>query len=98
MPDCWLEVSLHPKGPATSQLDQGFPWFFSVLEQWLSWFPNSTLQRMFHMHTLPMVTPKFRLNVTLPMLDQISPFQRDIQINSGHTKKNAGSTSLLHTS
>jgi hypothetical protein len=28
MPDCWLEVSLHPEGPATGQLDQdgGIPW------------------------------------------------------------------------
>jgi hypothetical protein len=30
MSDCWLEVSLHPEGPATCQLDQGFPWFFLV--------------------------------------------------------------------
>jgi hypothetical protein len=43
MPDCWLEVSLHPEGPATGQLDQGFPWFSLVLEQMLSWYPNSTL-------------------------------------------------------
>jgi hypothetical protein len=33
--DCWLEVSLHPEGPAT-----GFPWFSSVLEQMLSWYPE----------------------------------------------------------
>jgi hypothetical protein len=25
MPDCWLEVSTHPEGPATGQLDQSFP-------------------------------------------------------------------------
>jgi hypothetical protein len=25
-PVCWLEVSLHPEGPATGQLDHGFPW------------------------------------------------------------------------
>jgi hypothetical protein len=25
MPDYWLEVSLHPEGTATGQLDQGFP-------------------------------------------------------------------------
>jgi hypothetical protein len=24
VPDCWLEVNLHPEGPATDQLDQGF--------------------------------------------------------------------------
>jgi hypothetical protein len=24
MPDCWLEVSLHPEDLATGQLDQGF--------------------------------------------------------------------------
>jgi hypothetical protein len=36
IPDCWLEVSLHPEGPATGQLDQGFPWFSLVPEQMLS--------------------------------------------------------------
>jgi hypothetical protein len=25
MPDCWLEVSLHPEGCVAGQLDQGFP-------------------------------------------------------------------------
>jgi hypothetical protein len=30
MPDCSLEVSLHPEGPVTVQLDQGFPWFSLV--------------------------------------------------------------------
>jgi hypothetical protein len=49
MPDCWLEVSLHPEGPATGQLDQGFPWFSLVSEQMLSWYPNSTLHCMLHM-------------------------------------------------
>jgi hypothetical protein len=24
MPDCWLEVSLHPEGPVIGQLEQGF--------------------------------------------------------------------------
>jgi hypothetical protein len=35
MPVCWLEVSLHPEGPATGQLDQGFSWFSLVPEQML---------------------------------------------------------------
>jgi hypothetical protein len=33
---------LHPEGPETSQLDQGFPWFSLIPEQMLSWYPNST--------------------------------------------------------
>jgi hypothetical protein len=28
MPDCWLEVNLHPEGLATGQFDQGFPWLY----------------------------------------------------------------------
>jgi hypothetical protein len=40
---CWLEVSLHPEGPATGQLDQDSPWFSLVPKQMLSWYPNSTL-------------------------------------------------------
>jgi hypothetical protein len=42
MPDCW-------GCPATGQLDQGFPWFSSVLEQILRWYPNSTLHCLLHM-------------------------------------------------
>jgi hypothetical protein len=38
---CWLEVSLHPEGPAAGQLHHGFPWFPLISEQMLSWFPNS---------------------------------------------------------
>jgi hypothetical protein len=30
--DCWLEVTFHPEGPATGQLDQDFPWFSLVPE------------------------------------------------------------------
>jgi hypothetical protein len=49
MPEFWLEVSLHSEGPATSQLDQCFPWFSLVPEQMLSWYPNSTLHCMLPM-------------------------------------------------
>jgi hypothetical protein len=34
---------LHSEGPATGQIDQGFPWFSLAPEQMLSWYPNSTL-------------------------------------------------------
>jgi hypothetical protein len=42
MPDCWLEVGLHPEGPATSQLDLGFPWFYLGLRA------NAELVPKFH--------------------------------------------------
>jgi hypothetical protein len=48
-PDYWLEVSLHPEGPATGQLNQGFPWFSLVPQQMLSWYQNSTLHSVPHM-------------------------------------------------
>jgi hypothetical protein len=51
--------SLHYEGPASGQLDQGFPWFSSIPEQMLSWYPNSTLH---FTHMSPKVSPKFRLN------------------------------------
>jgi hypothetical protein len=40
---CWLKVSLHPEGPATGQLDEGFPWFSLVTEQMLGWYQHSTM-------------------------------------------------------
>jgi hypothetical protein len=49
MPNCWLEVSLHPEGPVTDQLAQGIPWISLVPEQMLSWYSNSTLHCMLNM-------------------------------------------------
>jgi hypothetical protein len=93
MPDCWLEVSLHLEGPATGQLDQGFPWFSSLLEQMLSWYPNSTLLWSLHIQhsqcwcwcyikvSSYCSPPTLVQNFTL-----MQPFQRDIKINSHHTQ------------
>jgi hypothetical protein len=72
MPYCLLEVSLHPEGPATGQLDQGFPWFFSILEQILSWYPEFHVALRASHAALPLVTSKFRPNVALPMSVQFS--------------------------
>jgi hypothetical protein len=35
MPDCWLEVSLRPEGPATVKLDRGFQLFSSILQHFM---------------------------------------------------------------
>jgi hypothetical protein len=69
MPDCWLEVSLHPEGPATDQLDQGFPWFSSMLEQMLSWYTNSHFAVQASHAALPFGNIKI---LPLAMLDHIS--------------------------
>jgi hypothetical protein len=63
MPDCWFEVSLHPEGPATGQLDQGFLWFSLVPEQMLSWYPNSSLHC-----TLPMQPSQWQIKKCCPTL------------------------------
>jgi hypothetical protein len=60
--DCWLGVSLHPEGPATGQLDQGFPWFSSLL----SWYPYSRLPLLASHAALTMVTSQFHSNTALP--------------------------------
>jgi hypothetical protein len=44
MLDCWLEVSLHPEGPETGQLDKGFPWFSLVQEQTAELVPKFHVQ------------------------------------------------------
>jgi hypothetical protein len=72
MPDCWLEVSLHPEGPATGQLDQGLPWLSSFLERMLSWYPEFHVALRAPHAALPLVASKFRPNVALSMLVQIS--------------------------
>jgi hypothetical protein len=67
IPDCWLEVSLHPEGPATGQLDQGFPWFSLVPEQMLELVPKFHVALHAFQAALQMVTLKisFYTNVTL---------------------------------
>jgi hypothetical protein len=62
VPDCWLEVSLHPECPATDQLDQGFSVVF------LGHRANAGLVPKFHVAlyashaALPMVISKFSSN------------------------------------
>jgi hypothetical protein len=52
MPDCWLEFSLHPEGPLTGEIVEVFQWLSLVLEQTLTWYPNSTLYCSLHPQTL----------------------------------------------
>jgi hypothetical protein len=75
MPDCWLEVSLHPEGPATGQLDQGFPLVFLVPTA------NAELVPKFHvaLHASHAALPMLNQNFTI-----MQPFQHDIKINSDH--------------
>jgi hypothetical protein len=73
MPDGGLEVSLHPGGPATGQLDRGFPWFSSILEQMLTWYPEFHVALRASHTAFPVVTSKFRPNVALQLLVQMSP-------------------------
>ena len=42
-PDCRLELSTHPKGPATDHREPGFLWFSSAVEQMMSSYLKSTL-------------------------------------------------------
>jgi hypothetical protein len=64
--DCCIEVSLHPEGLATGQLDQGFPWFSLVQEQIMRWYQNSKLHFMLHMQPSLWQHQIFRLNTPLP--------------------------------
>jgi hypothetical protein len=50
VPDCWLEVNIHPEGPAAGHLDAGFPGFLLFLSkcsdgyQVPSWFCELLMQ------------------------------------------------------
>jgi hypothetical protein len=61
MPDCWLEVSLHPECPATGQLDQGFPWSQSKCKFHVALHASHAV--------LAMAIKKFSLNVPILILD-----------------------------
>jgi hypothetical protein len=43
LPACWLQVSMHPEGPATGRLDTGVSWFPSAFKEILRCFPSSKL-------------------------------------------------------
>jgi hypothetical protein len=90
MQDCWLEVRLHLEGREFHQLDQGFPWFFSVLDQMLGWHLSSTLPQLASHATLPIVTSEFRPNAVLPkLISKLFPIE--------YSKKPLFNSSLLVT-
>jgi hypothetical protein len=63
-----MEVSLHAERPATGQLDQDFPWFYSI--------PQQMLQSVYKFHVtllashaaLPVATAKLCSNAALQTL------------------------------
>ena len=59
---------------AAGQLDQGFPWFFSVLEQMLSQYPKSTLHWMLFMQPSPKLTSEFSAKCHVPNSIKTSSF------------------------
>jgi hypothetical protein len=71
MPNSWLEVILHPEGPATRTRSRVSVVFFGPRA-------NAELVPKFHVALLashadlPIVTSKFRPNIALPMSDQIA--------------------------
>jgi hypothetical protein len=88
MPDCWLEVSLHPEGVGTCQLYQGFPWFPLVPEQMLSWYPDSTFALHASHAAVPMVSLRISpyTNVTLT-LGWITLFRGDVGEGALHEEE-----------
>jgi hypothetical protein len=65
-PDCWLEVSLHPEGPSTGQLDQGFPWFSFGPREHAELVPKFHVALHAEHAALPVVTQKISPYCTPP--------------------------------
>jgi hypothetical protein len=87
IPDYWLEGSFHPEGPASGQLDQGFPVVF--LGPRANYVEFHFALNASHA-ALPVVTSKFFPNIALPILNQNFPQCRPsnvgTKINSHHTQ------------
>jgi hypothetical protein len=74
MPDCWLEITVHPEGFATGQINQFFPWFTSILWKNLSWYLNSTLHGMLLMQPcrFKFITIKMKaIKISFPQLKDL---------------------------